>query len=101
MQNGKLTRDESIALLKKLSSDDAFRAVFAKEPATALKEIGIGSGDLAALPPSALAPEPLPPKEQFQQALKDVMEAGVSDHVCLIFPLLKLTYGDAGGAKSS
>lgn len=99
MQNGKLTRDESIALLKKLSSDDAFREAFTKDPADALKEIGIGSGDLAALPPSALAPEPLPSKEQFQQALQDVMEAGVSDHVCLVFPFLKLTYGDAGGDK--
>jgi putative modified peptide len=94
MQNGKLTREEAIALLRKLSGDDAFRMLFEKDPAAALKEIGIGSGDIAALPPSALTPEPLPPKEQFQQALKEVMEAGVSDHVCLIFPFLKLTYGD-------
>lgn len=100
MQNGKLTRDESIALLKKLSSDDAFRAEFAKDPAAALKQIGIG-GDLTALPQSSLAAAPLPPKDQFQQALSDVMESGVSDHICMIWPALKLTYGDAGGASSA
>jgi|SRR5688572_23588640 putative modified peptide len=94
MDNGKLTRDEAIALLTKLSSDDAFRTQFEKDPAGALQGIGIGTGDVAALPPSAAAPEPLPSKEQFQQALTEVKEAGVSYHICLIFPLLKLTYGD-------
>jgi putative modified peptide len=94
MQNGKLTRDEAMALLQKLSSDDGFRATFEKDPAAALKQVGIGNGDVAALPPTALAPQPLPPKEQFQQALDEIREGGVSDHICLIFPLLKLTYGD-------
>lgn len=94
MQNGKLTRDEAIALLRKLSSDDAFRATFEKDPATALKQIDIGDGDVSALPPSALAPAALPSKEQFKEALEQILEGGVSDHICLIFPLLKLTYGD-------
>jgi putative modified peptide len=100
MQNGKLTRDESITLLQKLSSDDAFRTTFEKDPAAALQQIGIGNGDVAALPPTALAPQPLPPKEQFQQALDEIREGGVSDHVCLIIPLLKLTYGDGGASRS-
>lgn len=100
MQKDKLTRDESITLLKKLSNDDAFRALFAKDPATALNQIGIGVGDLTALPQSALAAAPLPSKEQFQQALSEVMESGLSAHVCMIWPALKLTYGDAGGASS-
>ena len=99
MQNGKLTRDETITLLKALSSDDAFRATFEKNPAVALKQIGIGGGDLAALPPSATAPAPLPAKQEFQQALSQILESGVSDHICLVFPLLKLTYGDAGGSS--
>ncbi|MGA9421018.1 MAG: NHLP-related RiPP peptide, partial [Rhodanobacteraceae bacterium] len=98
MQNGKMTREESIALLKKLSHDDAFRAVFEKDPVAGLKQIGIDAGK-EQLPASALAPEKLAPKEQFQQALKDVTELGTSDHVCLIAPLLKLTFGDAGGSS--
>lgn len=101
MQNGKLTRDETVALLRKLSSDDAFRAVFEKDSAAALKQIGVSSSEIAALPPVETATEPLPPKEQFQQALNEVLEAGVSDHLCQIFPMLKLTYGDAGRAKRS
>jgi putative modified peptide len=100
MQDGKLTRDESIALLRKLSSDDAFRATFEKEPAAALKQIGIGSGDVAALPPTAAAAMPLPPKEQFQQALQETLDSGTSKHMCLVFPLLKLTYGDADSSAS-
>ena len=95
MNDGKLTREETITLLTKLSTDDAFRAQFEKDPAGALQGIGIGEGDLAALPASALAAQPLPPKEQFQQASEQIKQAGVSDHVCLVFPLLKLTYGDS------
>lgn len=101
MNNGKLTRDETIALLRKLSSDDAFRTMFEKDSAAALKQIGVSSSELAALPPSAITTEPLPAKEQFQQALNEVLEAGVSDHLCQVWPMLKLTYGDAGGAKLS
>lgn len=94
MNNGKLTRDETIALLTKLSSDDAFRTQFEKDPAAALKGLGIGDGEIAALPADAVAPQPLPPKEQFGEALRQVIDHGVSDHVCMVFPLLKLTYGD-------
>ncbi len=101
MQNGKLTRDEMIALLRKLSSDDAFRAAFEKDSAAALKQIGVSNSELASLPPIESTTEPLPPKEQFQQALNEVLKAGVSDHLCQIWPMLKLTYGDAGGASRS
>src|SRR5690606_14653982 len=94
MNNGKLTRDEAIALLGKLSSDDAFRAQFEKDPATALQKIGFGADDVAALPADAKAALPLPPKEQFGEALKEIREAGFSDHVCIVVPLLKATYGD-------
>ena len=89
-----LTRDEAIALLGKLSSDDAFRAQFEKDPATALQKIGFGADDVAALPADAKAALPLPPKEQFGEALKEIREAGFSDHVCIVVPLLKATYGD-------
>lgn len=101
MNKGKLTRDETVALLRKLSSDDAFRAMFEKEPAAALTQIGVSGSELAALPPIETTTEPLPPKEQFQQALNEVLQAGVSGHLCQIWPALKLTYGDAGGAKRS
>ena len=101
MNNGKLTRDETVALLRKLSSDDAFRAVFEKDPAAALKQIGASSGEIAVLSPIEGATEPLPSKEQFQQALKEILEAGVSDHICMVWPVLKLTYGDTGGASRS
>ncbi|MGA8277706.1 MAG: NHLP-related RiPP peptide [Rhodanobacteraceae bacterium] len=101
MQNGKMTRDEAVALLRKLSSDDAFRTLFEKDPAAALKQIGFDNNEIAALPSSATKPESLPSKEQFQEALGEVLESGASDHVCMIVPFLKLTYGDAGGASRS
>ncbi|HEY0178277.1 MAG TPA: NHLP-related RiPP peptide [Dokdonella sp.] len=94
MQNGKLTRDESIALLRKLAGDDAFRAAFERNPATALVDIGLSADEIDALPAPATAPAPLPPKEHFHEALQQVLDRGVSNHICLIVPLLKLTYGD-------
>ena len=101
MQNGKMTHDEAVALLRKLSSDDVFRAQFEKDPATALKQIGMAAADVDASPSSALSPAPLPPKEQFREALGQILESGASDHICMVFPFLKLTYGDAGGTKRS
>ena len=91
----KLTREQTVALLQKLSSDDAYRATFEKDPATALDQIGIDSRQLGPLPAVTSTTPPLPPKGHFQEALNEVQNVGASQHMCQIWPMLKLTYGDS------
>lgn len=46
MSGTRLTREHELSLLKKLSTDDDYRARFEKDPPAALKEIGVaGWGD--------------------------------------------------------
>ena len=39
-------------------------------------------------------------KSVIAQTLKQLTEQGLSDHVCLIFPVLRLNYGDPGSDKT-
>mgnify|MGYP003435275046 FL=1 len=100
MNKNRLPREQELSLLGKLSSDDAFRTRYETDPRAALKELGVTDSTLASLDPAGLAPGKLADKSVIAQTLKPLTEQGLSDHVCLIFPVLRLNYGDPGSDKT-
>jgi putative modified peptide len=67
-----LTRDQGLALLRKLAADDAFRAAFEKDPAGALEGIGVPAGALESLDSKCLEQRTLATKQTFEKLLSDV-----------------------------
>jgi len=95
MQDGKLSREHSVALLEKLAKDDAFRAGFEKDPDAALRSIGVDEATLASLDAAGCrAPMRLAGKAVFQAELDRYRD---SEEECLtmISPLLRLGSGEA------
>lgn len=80
--------------MKRLSSDDAYRSRFEKSPTDALKEIGVSDSDIAALDPANLKPGPLADKDKIAAAHKQLDAEALGGHACMIFPLMRLNYGD-------
>lgn len=101
MSNARLPKEHELKLLKKLSTDDAYRARYEKSPADALKEIGVSDDQLSTLDPAGLKPGKLADKTDIAAAHNKLAEASISEHVCLVFPLLRLNYGDVPSDKSS
>jgi len=94
MSDTRLPKDQELALLRKLSSDDAYRSRFEKSPADALKEIGVSDSDIAALDSANLQPGTLAAKDKIAAAHQQLDAEVFSDHACMIFPLMRLNYGD-------
>lgn len=96
MSGTRLPKEHEIKLLKKLSTDDGYRARYETSPSEALKEIGVSDQHLASLDPASLKPGKLADKADIAAACAKLAEASISDHVCLVFPMLRLNYGDSG-----
>ena len=101
MSETRLPKEQEINLLKKLSTDDAYRARYESSPSDALKEIGVSDQHLASLDPDSLKPGKLADKADIAAACEKLAQASISDHVCLVFPLLRLNYGDSTGNRSA
>lgn len=94
MSDNRLPKDQELKLLQKLSTDDGFRARFEADPAAALAELGVSPKDVASLAPNGFGPCQLADKETIAKSHQQLAETGMTDHVCLIFPALRLNYGD-------
>lgn len=94
MSANRLPKDQELKLLQQLSTDDAFRARFEADPGAALKELGVSAQDVANLAPNGFAPCQLADKKTIAGSYQQLLDTGMTDHVCLIFPALRLNYGD-------
>lgn len=92
MSNKRLPQEQELQLLKKLSSDDDYRARFEKDPAAALKELGVSDSDLAAIDSEALKPGTLADKATIQKAHETLQQNKISDAVCMIVPIMRVGY---------
>ncbi|MEZ5460428.1 NHLP-related RiPP peptide [Dokdonella sp.] len=94
MSDSRLPKAQELDLMKRLSSDDAYRARFEKSPTDALKEIGVSDSDIAALDPDNLKPGTLAPKDKIAAAHQQLDAETLGGHACMVFPLMRLNYGD-------
>jgi putative modified peptide len=97
MSDTRLPKEQELQLLKKLSTDDDYRARFEKSPVDALKEIGVGDDAINKLDPVNLKPGKLANKDVITRAYKSLDELNLSDHMSMIWPMLGLNYGSRGG----
>ncbi len=93
MSDQRLPKENELQLLQRLSTDDDYRDRFEKDPAGALKEIGVTDASIAALDPANLKPGKLADKPTLAAAHKALSDTSVSDHVCLIVPFMRINYG--------
>lgn len=100
MSGSRLPKEQELQLMKMLSSDDDYRGRYEKNPADALKEIGVTDEQISALDPAALQPGKLAEKADIVTAHGKLIAAKNSEHVCLIIPMLRLNYGDSGSDKT-
>lgn len=101
MSGKRLKKEHELSVLKKLSTDDDYRARYEKNPREALREIGVPDEHISSLDPASLKPGKLADKAEIAGAHKKLSDANISDQACLILPLLRLDYGDASGGKSA
>lgn len=91
MAHATLTKAQGIALLKELTSNDAFRQRFSEKPAAALLELGVPPETIVNLDPACLAPvTDLADAETLGDAANTLAKEGA--HACLTMwvPTLKL-----------
>lgn len=94
MSENRLPKAQELDLMKRLSSDDAYRARFEKSPTDALREIGVSDSDIAALDPANLKPGTLADKDKIATAHKQLDAEALGGHACMVFPFMRLNYGD-------
>lgn len=99
MSGSRLPKEQELQLMKQLSTDDDFRARFEKSPTDALKEIGVSDDQISNLDPAVLQPGTLAEKSAIANAHAQLSEDRLSDHVSMIFPLMRLNYGEGGSDK--
>ena len=69
-EQSRLPKEHELNLLKKLSTDDAYRARYEKSPTDALKEIGVSDAHISALDQAGLKPGKLAAKADIADAHK-------------------------------
>ncbi|OJY97881.1 MAG: hypothetical protein BGP25_00120 [Lysobacterales bacterium 63-13] len=70
MKDSELTEKQATELVRRLASDDAFRALFEAKPAKALVEMGVPAETVTELNAKCLCPAQLADKDQFRLALE-------------------------------
>lgn len=90
----RLPKEHELNLMKKLSTDDDFRTRFEKSPADALKEIGVPDSHISALDAASLKPGKLADKSAIADAHAKLDQDALLGHACMVFPMLRLNYGD-------
>ena len=93
MTDSTLSREHSLALLHKLSTDDGFRSRFEQKPAAALAEMGVPHDTIVNLKATCLAPTTLADKGHFVQAHQELANAEADCCVGMSVPTVKLDFG--------
>ena len=101
MSNTRLQKEHELNLLKRLSTDDAYRARFEQNPADALGELGVPAEQVAALDPASLKPGKLADKTQIAAAHSRLSDDNLKGTVCMVLPFLRVDYGDSSMPKPS
>jgi putative modified peptide len=100
MNSTRLQKEHELNLLKKLSADDAYRARFEANPTDALKEIGVPDAAVAALDSQALKPGKLASKDEIAKVHAKLDAENLTDHACMVWPLLRVNYGESSKPTS-
>lgn len=91
MADSTLSTDQGITLLRKLSTDDAFRELFETKPAKALHEAGIPPDTIVNLSAACLCPGKLASKAELAQVLERLDEQTFASALKMIIPSIKLS----------
>lgn len=90
MTDTTLSREQTLALLRRLASDDDFRARFETKPAKALIEIGLKPEEIIELAGACLAPCKLASREEFAETIKQADEDFLTRAAAMRPPKLRL-----------
>ena len=90
MTDSTLTKDQALALLHKLGTDDAFRALFESKPAKALHEAGIPPETIVDLNAKCICPGTLADKNLFVEAAAKMDEAVLKQSMAMSPPKLRI-----------
>jgi len=86
MANPKISKQQMLHLLDKLSNDEGFRGRFEHNPRAALAEAGVSAAQIAAFPAEQLAPNTLAEKSVFVAEHKRVANDLADECMCMIIP---------------
>lgn len=81
-----LSPSQGMALLQRLAEDDAFRAVYASDPATALAWVGVPVDAIAMLEPKCLGQRQLAAKSAFATLLHDMQSEATAVAMSMWIP---------------
>lgn len=90
MTDSTLTRDQASALLRKLATDDDFRALFEDKPALALYESGIDAEVIVRLKAACLQSIKLAPKDELLQGAAAMEGNMVTNAMAMTIPMLRI-----------
>lgn len=93
MADSTLSREHSLALLHKLSTDDDFRSRFEQKPAAALAEIGVPHETIVNLKATCLAPTTLADKSHLAEGHKQLANAAADASLAMNIPTVGLDFG--------
>lgn len=85
-----LSEEQGRALLRGLAHDDALRAVFERDPAAALAELGVGSDVIDGLASKCLEKIVLAPKEDFAALLDSMDEIALRATMEMTVPRVRI-----------
>ena len=95
MADSTLSREHSLALLHKLSTDDGFRSRFEQKPAAALAELGVPHDTIVNLKATCLAPNTLADKAHFAGAHQELANAAAASCLAMFIPSVKIDFGSS------
>lgn len=90
MTDTALTKDQGLALLTKLATDDGYRARFESKPAQALAEIGVPPALIVGLPSPCLIPRTLASKQEMAAARQRLAGDIDTSALALTVPSIKV-----------
>ncbi|MCB1576754.1 MAG: NHLP-related RiPP peptide [Xanthomonadales bacterium] len=90
MADTKLSNEQAVALLRKLGSDDTFRALFESKPALALHKAGIPAETIVGLDAKCLCPRELADKSLFGDAAEKLDQVIIAETMTMEPPRLRL-----------
>jgi putative modified peptide len=90
MTDSVLSKEQVSALLNKLGSDDAFRALFESKPAAALQQLGVSAETIRHLSAKCHGPCKLAEKNRFQDASKSIDDKSFLDYTTMEVPQMAI-----------
>lgn len=91
MTDSTLSKEQGVALLRKLSTDDNFRELFETKPAKALHEAGVPPETIVNLSALCLCPGKLASKQELGQVLEKLEEDTFASALKMVIPSVKLS----------